>query len=66
MKQIEKRWKALDQPMFVLALILNFLKGTSWFGEKAGISPFTLNTVLLEVSFMSSQHTKIKFNVSNF
>lgn len=59
MKRLEKRWKALDQPMFVLALVLNPFEGISQFGEKATISPFTLNTVLLEVSFISSQQTKI-------
>ncbi|KAG6894099.1 hypothetical protein C0993_012368, partial [Termitomyces sp. T159_Od127] len=35
-KRIEKRWKALDQPMFVLALILNPFEGVSCFGPKAG------------------------------
>ena len=49
-KRIEKRWKALDQPMFVLALVLNPFEGISRFGDKAAISPFTLNTILLEVS----------------
>jgi len=49
MKRIEKRWKALDQPMFVLALVLNPFEGISRFGDKAAISPFTLNTILLEV-----------------
>lgn len=49
MKRIEKRWKALDQPMFILSLVLNPFEGISRFGEKAAISPFTLNTVLLEV-----------------
>lgn len=49
MKRIEKRWKALDQPMFVLTLILNPFEVVSRFGAKAAISPFTLNTVLLEV-----------------
>ncbi|KAF8221706.1 hypothetical protein L208DRAFT_1382148 [Tricholoma matsutake] len=47
-KRIEKRWKALDQPMFVLALVLNPFQGISHFGDKAAISPFTLNTILLE------------------
>lgn len=49
MKRIEKRWKALDQPMFVLALVLNPFEGISRFGDKAAVSPFTLNTILLEV-----------------
>ncbi|KAG6851944.1 hypothetical protein C0991_004744, partial [Blastosporella zonata] len=47
-KRIEKWWKALDQPMFVLALVLNPFKGLSRFGVKAAVSPFTLNTILLE------------------
>jgi hypothetical protein len=50
MKRIEKRWKALDQPMFVLALVLNPFEGVSRFGDEAAISPFTLNTILLEVN----------------
>lgn len=50
MERIEKYWKVLDQPMFILTLILNPFEGISHFGEKAAISPFTLNTVLLEVS----------------
>ena len=49
-KRIEKHWKALDQPMFVLALVLNPFKGISHFSDKAAISPFTLNTILLDVS----------------
>ncbi|KAF5387115.1 hypothetical protein D9615_001638 [Tricholomella constricta] len=48
MKRIEKRWKALDQPMFVLTLVLNPFEGVSHFGDKAGISPFMLNTILLQ------------------
>ena len=51
-KRIEKCWKVLDQPMFVLALVLNPFEGISRFGEKAAISPFTLNTILLEVSYL--------------
>ena len=51
-KRIEKRWKALDQPMFILALILNPFEGISRFGDKAAVSPFTLNTILLEVSYL--------------
>ena len=50
MMRIEKHWKALDQPMFVLMLILNPFKGISCFRDKAAMSPFTLNTVLLDVS----------------
>ncbi|KAF8150044.1 ribonuclease H-like domain-containing protein [Crassisporium funariophilum] len=49
MKRVEKRWKALDQPMFVLALVLNPFKGVSRFGDKAAVSQFTLNTIVLEM-----------------
>jgi hypothetical protein len=51
-KRIEKRWKALDQPMFILALVLNPFEGISRFGDKAAVTPFTLNTILLEVSLI--------------
>ncbi|KAF9566803.1 hypothetical protein CPC08DRAFT_682210 [Agrocybe pediades] len=47
-KRIEKRWKALDQPMFVLALVLNPFEGVTRFGTEAAVHPFTLNTILLE------------------
>ncbi|KAF9018952.1 hypothetical protein BDZ89DRAFT_1094001 [Hymenopellis radicata] len=43
-KRIEKRWKALDQPLFIFALILNPYEMVSRFGDKAGISVFSLNT----------------------
>jgi hypothetical protein len=49
MKRVEKHWKAFDQPMFILTLVLNPFEGVSQFGDKAAISPFTLHTVLLEV-----------------
>jgi hypothetical protein len=49
-KRVEKRWKALDQPMFILTLVLNPFEGVSCFGDKAAVSPFTLNTILLQVS----------------
>jgi len=37
--------------MFVLTLVLNPFEGVSHFGERAGISPFMLNTVFLAISF---------------
>ena len=49
MQRIEKRWKALDQPVFVLALVLNPFEGVSRFGDAAMVSPFTLNTLILQV-----------------
>jgi len=56
-KRIEKRWKALDQPMFVLALVLNPFEGLSRFGDKAAVSPFTLHSILLEVRMFSFIYT---------
>jgi hypothetical protein len=61
-KRIEKRWKALDQPMFILAVVLNPFEGISRFGDKAGISPFTLNSVLLEVSCLE-RNTKFFYYI---
>lgn len=55
MKRVEKGWKALNQPMFILALVLNPFKGVLCFRERAGISLFTLNTVLLAVRFNCDQ-----------
>ncbi|KAH9992994.1 hypothetical protein BJV74DRAFT_877825 [Russula compacta] len=48
-KHIEKWWKALDQPMFIFALILNPYQHLDHFGEKAGANVFTLNTLLMEL-----------------
>ena len=45
MMRIEKCWKALDQLMFVLTLVLNPFEGVSHFGDKAAVSLFILNTV---------------------
>ena len=53
-KRIEKRWKALDQPMFVFALILNAYEKLDRFGGNAAVSVFSLNTVFIEVSSPSS------------
>jgi hypothetical protein len=49
-KRIEKRWRALDQPMFIFALILNPYERLDRFSEKANINIFTLNTLLIQVS----------------
>ncbi|KAF9021291.1 hypothetical protein BDZ89DRAFT_957628 [Hymenopellis radicata] len=48
-KRIEKRWKALDQPIFIFALILNPYEGVSRFGKNAGINAFALNSAFLEL-----------------
>jgi hypothetical protein len=47
--RIEKRWAALDQPLFVLCLVLNAYECLERFGDKAVINIFTLNTELIEV-----------------
>ncbi|KAJ7917761.1 ribonuclease H-like domain-containing protein [Mycena leptocephala] len=47
MARVEKRWAALDQPFFVLCLVLNPYETLSRFGEKAGINVFVLNTELV-------------------
>ena len=48
-KRLEKRWKALDQPMFIFALILNPYERLDRFGDKAGVNVFSLNTLLIDV-----------------
>lgn len=48
-KRLEKRWKALDQPMFIFALILNPYECLDHFGDKAGVNVFSLNTLLMDV-----------------
>ncbi|KAJ7437344.1 ribonuclease H-like domain-containing protein, partial [Mycena latifolia] len=50
--RIEKRWAALDQPLFILCLILNPYEGLERFGDKAGINVFVLNTELVAVSIL--------------
>ncbi|KAF8235311.1 hypothetical protein L208DRAFT_1376539 [Tricholoma matsutake] len=49
-KWLEKWWKALDQPMFIFALILNPYECLDHFGDKAGVNVFSLNTLLMDVS----------------
>ena len=44
------KFKALDQPMFILALVLNPFEGILHFSDKVVVRLFTLNTILLEVS----------------
>jgi hypothetical protein len=52
--RIEKRWKDCDQPLFILALVLNPFEGLSAFGDKAGLNPWMLHSMLLTVSFSES------------
>lgn len=51
-KRIEGRWKDMgkDQSVFILALVLNPYEKLSRFGPKAGLTPFTLNSLFVEVS----------------
>lgn len=49
LKHLEKQWKDCDQPLFILALILNPFKGLSCFGDKAGMNHFKCNTLLIRV-----------------
>ncbi|KAJ6543742.1 hypothetical protein DFH09DRAFT_1088606 [Mycena vulgaris] len=69
MERIEKLWTALDQPLFVLCLVLNPYESLERFGDKAGINVFVLNTELIAV-FISSPHSdevvlKIVFDSSS-
>ncbi|KAK6991514.1 DUF659 domain-containing protein [Favolaschia claudopus] len=52
-KRIEKRFKELDQVVFVLALILNPFERLSRFGDKAQIDVFKLSTELITVPFQT-------------
>lgn len=61
-KKIEKQWKALDQPMFILALVLNPFEGMSRFGDQASVSQFTLNTVLLDVHIYSWSELLVNYS----
>ncbi|KAJ7018009.1 ribonuclease H-like domain-containing protein [Mycena alexandri] len=47
--RIEKRWAALDQPLFVLCLILNPYEGLGRFGDKSEINVFVLSLELVSL-----------------
>ncbi|KAJ7500830.1 hypothetical protein B0H11DRAFT_1908690 [Mycena galericulata] len=47
-RRLEKRWAALDQDFFIMTLVLNPYKRVSHFGDQAGISVFTLQSVLMQ------------------
>lgn len=51
-KDIEKRWKDCDQPLFLLCLVLNPFEILLRFGEKAGLNRFKWKEVLLQVSIL--------------
>jgi hypothetical protein len=48
--RVEKRFKELDQVVFVLALVLNPFEKLSRFGDKAQIDVFKISTELIAVS----------------
>lgn len=52
-KSVEKRWKALDQPLFIFSLVLNPYEVLSRFGDKANVDVFVLNAELLSVRCVS-------------
>src|SRR5882762_4245313 len=54
-KRIDKRWKDCDQPLFILAVILNPFEGFSHFGDKAGMNHFLCNRLLISVSSFSDR-----------
>ncbi|KAJ7175217.1 ribonuclease H-like domain-containing protein [Mycena crocata] len=59
-KRIEKRFKELDQVVFVLALILNPFERLSRFGDKAQIDVFKISTALTTLfERMNSRPPKI-------
>ena len=47
---IEKWWKSVYQPLFILCQILNPFEGLSWFGDKADLSHLKCEALLMEVS----------------
>ncbi|KAG6863576.1 hypothetical protein C0991_004943 [Blastosporella zonata] len=56
-KRVKKQWAALDQPIFVLALVLNPFEGMDCFGDRAEVTQFSLQTILIQVQrcFIDSQ-----------
>ncbi|KAJ7206663.1 ribonuclease H-like domain-containing protein [Mycena pura] len=49
MQRLEKRWAAMDQDFFVMALVLNPYEKLSRFGNDAGIDVFVLEGILLNL-----------------
>jgi hypothetical protein len=50
--RIEKCWSDCDQPLFLLALILNPWEKLSRFGEKANLDHFKITDLIILVSFI--------------
>lgn len=59
MKQIKKRWKALNHHMFILALVPNPFKRVSYFRERDSVSQFTLKTIVLKASKINYSYCSI-------
>jgi hypothetical protein len=63
-KHLEWCWEDCNQPIFLLALILNTFKGIACFREQAGLNHFKCLSMLLVVGFfllveISTSHTKL-------
>lgn len=52
-KRLECRWKVLNQELMVVALLLNPFERVAAFGPKANVNPFTLNSLVTKVFFLS-------------
>ncbi|KAJ6605628.1 hypothetical protein B0H10DRAFT_1820812 [Mycena sp. CBHHK59/15] len=48
-RRLEKRWAAMDQDLFIMCMVLNPYERLSRFGDQAGVSIFTLRTVLMQL-----------------
>lgn len=57
-KRLERRWKALNQELMVVALLLNPFERISVFGPKANVNPFTLNALVTKVFLYSNLQAK--------
>ena len=55
--RLEKRWADCDQPLFLLALILNPFEQLSCFGPNAGINHFNGLELLVSVSALIGRNT---------
>ena len=52
MKCLKKCWKGCDQPLFLLALILNPFEGLTCFGNQASLNHFKCNSLLIRVQIL--------------
>lgn len=56
--RIEKRWKDCDQPLFLVALILNPFEGLDCFGPRANFDHFKATLLVVSVSVSRICHGK--------